>query len=134
MNTTAATRSGLREHEPPHHHAAHRVAEQPQVVQPVRVGDRHARRRPGGRASRRAASSGWSLSPCPRWSNVTTRWSTREGVDVVGEVLLGAADPVHQEQPGRLRIGPPTTVARPTPSSVVDAASRPIYDAGANSR
>ena len=48
--------------------------------------------------------SGLSLSPCPRWSNVTTRCRADERVDVVGEVLLGAAETVDEQQPGERRI------------------------------
>ena len=53
---------------------------------------------------------------------------------MVGEVLLGAAEAVDEEQTGRRPGSPAATVARPTPSSVVTtrASSVELYGHRAN--
>ena len=93
MNTSASTRSGCAEHDPARRpsrpssgRAAAGRAGRCASATASDVGGEPVER--VGARGRRAAS----LSPWPRWSNVTTRWSTRERVDVVGEVLLGPAE------------------------------------------
>ena len=101
MKTQATARSGLRDHDPARHHAAHRVPEQPQVAEVVGVGDRErVGREPieavGGGVVGRVAR------PVPTVVEHDHAVIDREGVDVVGEVLLGAAESVDQEEPGRV--------------------------------
>ena len=98
-------------------HAAHRVAEQPEAVEPGRVGDRERVGDEPVERVRVADRSGLSLAPWPRWSKIDDRVIAGQHGDVVGEVFLGAAEPVHEQQ-ARDRSRPPRPRA-PTPSSVV---------------
>ncbi len=102
MNTTAATRSGAASSEPPHHHPAHRVAEHPQVVEPGGVDDGlHVGGQPvEGVGVGVVGMVALAVAPVVEGDHPVVR---REHLDVVGEVLFGTPDPVHQEQAGRLR-------------------------------
>ena len=71
----------------------------------VRVGDAPARRRRAGRGSRRAGSSGASLSPCPRWSNVTTRWSRASASTWSAKSSLAPPKPWTRSRPGAVGSG-----------------------------
>ena len=66
-----------------------------------------------------------SLSPCPRWSNVTTRWSRAKTSTWSAKSSLAPPNPCTRSSPGA-STGPATTVERPTPSSVVTRTG-PIY-------
>ena len=122
MSTSASTRSGGRA--PPGGRPS-----RPSSGRAAGTGRRRRRPRPRacrppcGRACRRTRPAGVSLSPWPRWSNVTTWWRRRERVHVVGEVLLRAAEAVHQQQ--RRAAAPLRSTSMPTPSSVTTRMSRP---------
>ena len=119
ISTSASTRSGCSSDHAADDHAAHRVAEQPERGRARPRRRRRACRPRAGRASRRPGSSGASLSPWPRWSKVTTRVARRERVEVVGEILLRAAEAVHEQQRG-----PAPRPRRPRARPVVGRSTR----------
>lgn len=85
------------QHDPARHHAAHRVAEQAEPVEPDPLRHRHhvgdeAIERIGRRITRRIALT--VAAVVGRHHRV----SLGQHLDVIGEVLLGAAEPVHEEQ------------------------------------
>ena len=86
-----------RQHEPPHHHPAHRVAEQPQIVEAGGVDDVAD----VGSEPVEGVGVGVVGIVALAVAAVVERDDAvvaREDVDMVGEVLLGTAEPVHQEQ------------------------------------
>jgi hypothetical protein len=79
------------------HHAAHRVAEQAETLEPDRVGDLEYVRFEAGEAVRVDGRGLVALAVAAmveRDDGVVAR----EQPDVVGEVLLGTAEPVHEQQ------------------------------------
>ena len=114
--TSASTRSGCVEHDPAGDHPAHRVAEQPEAVEPDRVGDRErvgdepveGVRRRVGRACRSRRGRGGRRRP--RCGRARARRRGRRSPPSRPRSRARAAGP------GRV---PVTSTASPTPSSVV---------------
>ena len=88
---------GMGEHHPARDHAAHRVTEQPEGVEPERVGHRQ---HVGGEAIQRVGGRLVGSAALPVTAKVERDDAvvTGERLHVVGEVLLGAAEAVYQEQ------------------------------------
>ena len=102
---------GRAEHDLARHHAAHRVAEQAEGVEPGRVGDAAAC--PSTSRSSVYAAGFVGLVARPVAAVVEDDDGVIAGQDgyVIGEVLLGSAEPVHEQQAGTRR-RPPRLRAR----------------------
>ena len=130
--TSASTRSGARQRDLARDHPAHRVAEEAEPVEADRVGDlEDVGREPVERV--RAALGRLVARTVAAVIEDDDGVVAREHGNVVGEVLLGAAEPVHQQQPRararHLDLQPDTVVVviRMTPWSPETRAIAPAH-------